>query len=274
MNTASQRVKKLFVTNPMRMEIARFKARFVRCTDSPVFNKALVALVAVCYLCILGLVFAVREDTQPVAVLACQMLATFLVVIAAAHGAIAGEKDRRSWDLLQVAPITQAEIVVGKFMGVLAVIGATALTFLPMVMIGLLFYSHGNRSSLYDVLVGEAIIVSSASAIAAFTIYLSSRLRNATTTLGAAIASVIGILVVLPLGGAALTSGWVSSQVADILLAWHPVWALVRVLILDNTGFLPLMRLLYGWPNVLAYSALALLFLSMTNARLKRRAKE
>jgi ABC-type transport system involved in multi-copper enzyme maturation permease subunit len=275
MNTTSHRVKKLFVTNPMRMEITRFKSRFVRCTDSPTLNKALVGLVMLCYAAIVGLVFCARADVHPGAVIICQMVLSLLAAATAAHGAIAGERDRRSWDLLQVAPITQAEIVVGKFMGVLALIAALAVTFLPMVVIGLAFYRYAEAPNVYQLLLGEAITISAGGAAAAFTLYLSARLRNANTTLGTSIASLVGLLVVLPLGAVALLNGTSSlGRIMDVILAWHPVYAAARVLFGGSSDYAAWMNPFYGWPTVLLYSAVSWFFIARTITHLKRKASE
>jgi ABC-type transport system involved in multi-copper enzyme maturation permease subunit len=277
MVTNSQRVKKLFVTNPMRMEVVRFKSRFVNCTSNAAFNRALVALAVFSYLCIVALVFSIRNDAHPVGVIVTQAVVLLLAVAMAGHGAIAGERDRRSWDLLQVAPITQAEIVVGKFLGLTAVIFGLSLAFLPMLLISVLFYNGPRLVPLYNVFLAELIALTASLAIGSFTLYLSARLRNANTALAGSIASLVGILLVVPLGAAVLLAAATrSGEAMDALMVWHPVWAIIRILTFEpgQHGVLQVMDRLYGWPNIFLYLATTWFFIVSTNGLLKRRAKE
>lgn len=281
MSNTTQRVKKLFVTNPMRMEMIRFKSRFVNCTSNPAFNKALVVLTVLSYLCILGLVFAIRRDTHPAAVLITQGVVLFLAVVMAGHGAIAGERDRRSWDLLQVAPITQAEIVVGKFLGLIALILAISLAFLPFVLISLFYYplelSGFYPPPVVNILLAELIAITSATAAGSITLYLSARFKNSTSALTASIATFVGVLVALPLAFAALLWGSdTANQIGDVLFCWHPFWAMARLLYMKdpNNHFLPIMDRLYGVPQIALYLATSWFFVVSANALLKRRVKE
>jgi ABC-type transport system involved in multi-copper enzyme maturation permease subunit len=279
MQTAAQRAKKLFVTNPMKMEVVRFKSRFVNCTSNPAFNKALVALVVVGYLCIVGMLFAVREDLHPGGVIIAQAVLTLLGVAMAGHGAIAAERDRRSWDLLQVAPITQEEIVVGKFLGLMALVVALTAAFLPILLIAAAFYhetfGHFRPPSIPNILAGEGIALSFAAATGAFTIYLSARLRNANAALGTVVASLVGLLVVVPICLITFTELETQSHALDVLLVWHPIWAIFRILWPNDANeFLPQMSLLYGLPQIVLYLLTTWFFTTAASSLLKKRAKE
>lgn len=281
MDTRTSRVKKLFVTNPMKMEMVRFKSKFVNCTSNPAFNRAMVVLVTLTYLCIVGLVFAIRADVNPAGVVMTQTIVLMLAVAMAGHGAIAGERDRRSWDLLQVAPITQAEIVVGKFLGLAALILGISLAFLPMLLISIAFYQSFSfveqHVSVVNILLAELVAITASIAVGSLTLYLSARFKNATTALAASVSTLVGTLVGLPLVLAVLTTSVHDSQrFIDVLLFWHPVWAIYRVLSMqiEWSHYVPLMNRFYGLPNVILYLATSWFFIVATTGLLKRRAKE
>lgn len=278
MESTAERFKKLFLTNPMKMEVVRFKTRFVNCTSNPKLNRALVVLVVTGYLCVLGLIAADRHDISQSseAVGTLLMIQAGLIVFGAVlggHGAIASERDKRSWDLLQVAPISQAQIVVGKFQGLLALVGLLSLGMLPMVLLLMPF----SVATLWSVLVGECIVMSFGSAVAAFTLYLSARLKNANTALAAAVASIVAVFVVAPLAiGAAVVMAGLGNALADLLMIWHPFYVLVRIFFPfpPNENLLPIVRQLCGFPQIAGYMLLTYLFLSATTNLLNRKSRQ
>jgi len=272
MNQTAQKAKKLFVTNPMKMEVTRFRSRFLNPTESTSVNRTLLSLVIVSYLVILGSIWSFRTDIPPTVLILLQCVLGLIAAPTAAHAVIAGEKDRRSWDLLQSAPVSQAEIVVGKFMGVCGLVTGLMVAFLPAIVITALFYrgSGWGDLSIYRFVMSELFAATSCYAAVAFTINLSARLKNANATLVTSIASLVGALVIYPLGLAVLLdSVHGSERIADILLAWHPIYAIIRLL--SPTDYLfSALNFWFGIPLALFYSGLTVFFLRRAEAALRK----
>jgi ABC-type transport system involved in multi-copper enzyme maturation permease subunit len=214
---------KLLFENPMKMDAVRFRRRFIHVTKSTNVNRVLLGFTGLSYLMILGVVFSFRSDIQPPLVLLLQQFVVALVAIVSSHGAIAGERDRRSWELLLVAPVTQYQIVVGKFRGVLSFILGLQAVLLPAVLISQWF--SPNSVGIGAIVGIEVLCLGSSSFCAALTIYLSSRLKSANATLVAAIASVLAIYAFLPLLASAFAQTVQGEMVVERLMSmYHPLW--------------------------------------------------
>ncbi|HWD39536.1 MAG TPA: ABC transporter permease [Fimbriimonas sp.] len=273
-------VRKLFFTNPMKIEVIRFKGRFINVTPSAALNRTMLAMAVLSYLAITWMVWLARRDLDPVVPILIQTVLMLLVGPAAAHGTIAGERDRKSWDLLQVAPISHAEIVTGKFLSIFAMMVAAVIAFLPSVLIAWLFHVNGygdstqyvTASGLWRLILIEGISLASATAATTYTIYLSSRMKSANATLATAISSLVGLYLVVPLGLAALVSNG-SGKVMDLLMVYHPIWAIVRIWESANDNItLPFLDKFYGLPTIGLYALLSAVFLGAATKVLKKRA--
>src|SRR5207302_725971 len=73
------------------------------------------------------------------------------------HSSIAGERERRSWDLLLIAPVTKAQLVVGKLISGLAILGAV---FVLMLLPVLVSYNEAQSDTFAMVLSAEGICLS------------------------------------------------------------------------------------------------------------------
>lgn len=254
---AKEKLRKLFLANPMQMETTRFRRRFINVTSSPRLNQTLVGLAALSYLVILGLAFDAREGLVMAGVAYVQQVIAAAAAIVAAHAAIAGEKERRSWDLLQVAPITQHQIVVGKFMGVMAMVTLIQAAFLPLMVLARFSEPHPFN---WAYLLVELLCWTSCAFCAAGTIYLSSRMRNANSVLVAGIASAVGIFAAAPAFFAMIFDGrWWNLAIS----LYHPMY-LIYLMATEGQGFLAGL-LVSG-----AYLAAAVGALSVTGRRLTK----
>ena len=193
----------LFRANPMRIEIARFRRRFLGFGSSGL-TSALLALVGLIYLGMVLLVANMRGEMPPVGPVEFQTALFCLLGPAMLHGAIAGERERRSWDLLLVAPVSRGQIVAGKFLGALAAlaVGSVALA-LPIAIAAV----ASGKTELYDLLLGEASSISFGMAVCAGTIFVSARCQRPFMALGLTLGALALWLGVLPLLVAARTRG-------------------------------------------------------------------
>jgi ABC-type transport system involved in multi-copper enzyme maturation permease subunit len=261
-------LRKLLIDNPMHMETLRFRRRFLNVTLSPKLNLVLVGIVGLIYLMIVGLVFALRADLPVGGVLIVQQSLTLLAATVAAHATIAGERDRRSWDLLRVAPVTQYQIVVGKFRGVAALVLGLQAAFLPLVLIGQ-YLGRSNSGVLQTILI-EVLCFASSSFCAAATISLSARLKSANATLVASIASMVGIYAVFPLLAMVFANagGFDGRWLNDLLALYHPLFLLGAMLSPEAFGNISVP--LAATVSILAYLVLNIFFLYQTGRRLTR----
>lgn len=116
----------LFFRNPMAVEMKRVAKRLTN------FRRAgaSVGLGLVVYVLIVVVVWSNRTALSPIHVVLAQTIFFGLMIPSLMYGAISGERERRSWDLLLVAPVTKAQVVVGKFMGAVAALAIGAVMFL------------------------------------------------------------------------------------------------------------------------------------------------
>lgn len=245
--------------NPMRIEIARFRRRFLGFGGSGM-NNAILALILLCYTGMVMMVVTLRGDLPPIALVMFQTGLFCFFGPAMLHGAIAGERERRSWDLLLVAPITKAQIVAGKFMGAAAalMIGLVAMGFPTL----LAAFAYG-KTSVYDLLLAEGISLSFCALVCSWTIFLSARAKRPFMALGTSIGTLaLGLLVVpmllLSLVGNDHFSG-------EMLLYLNPFAALGVLAQEGDRGLYGSQSViavgLYGLPHIFVYLGLTLTFL-------------
>lgn len=252
---------RLIFQNPMRIEIARFRRRFLGFGGSGV-NNAILALILLCYTGVVMLVVNLRGDLPPIAIVIFQTGLFCFFGPAMLHGAVAGERERRSWDLLLVAPITKAQIVAGKFMGAMAAlsIGAIAMA-IPTVIAAV----AEGKTTFYDLLIAEGVSLSFCMLVCAWTIFLSSRAKRPFMALGATIGTLAIGLAVLPAILASLLQGDRFST--EMLVYLNPFAALGILMSVEryahmpesNQTFIPMA--LYGIPQMLVYLGLTAAFL-------------
>lgn len=246
--------------NPMRIEIARFRRRFLGFGGSGL-NNAILALILLCYTALVMLVVSVRGDMPPVALIVFQTGLFCFFGPAMLHSSIAGERERRSWDLLLVAPISKAQIVAGKFMGAMAALGLGAAAMaLPTGLAAIAYH----KTSLYDLLLAEGVSLSFCMLVCAWTIFLSARAKRPFMALGATIGTLALALMVFPLLMVSLMG---SDQLSnEMLLYLNPFPVLTTMSESGQSSSLygssPLIpTALYGVPHILVYLGLSLLFL-------------
>jgi ABC-type transport system involved in multi-copper enzyme maturation permease subunit len=201
-------------------------------------------------------------------VLVGQQLVAMLAAVVASHAAIAGERDRRSWDLLQVAPVTQYQIVFGKFRGVASLILAIQAGFLPLVLMSQIFGQDHQNFGITLLL--EAVCAASSAFCAAFTISLSARLKNANAALVGSIASAVGLYGILPLLATVLASNSLVGPeiIAYFLAYYHPLYLLAQFV---NPGHIWQPHIgLQIFAMIAGYLSCSVLILARTGQRLSR----
>ncbi len=248
--------------NPMRIEIARFRRRFLGFGGTGL-NNAILALVLLCYTGLVMIVVQVRGDLPPVAIVLFQTGLFCFFGPAMLHGAIAGERERRSWDLLLVAPITKAQIVAGKFMGALAALGIGAAAMALPTVLAAISYS---KTTFYDLVLAEGVSLSFCTLVCAWTIFLSARAKRPFMALGATIGTLALGLLVFPTLFLSLAGG--DRLTGEMLTYVNPFAALAILMesgshaVTNSSEYGNLIPAnLYGIPHILIYLGLTIAFL-------------
>jgi len=266
-------IQTLFTENPMMIEITRFRRKFFG-GSSNALNSVIVVMAGIIYLGLVMLVWTYRESADPLVVVMLQTGLFTLIAPAMLYGAIAGERERRSWDFLLVAPVTQAQIICGKFMGAASAILATAVAFLLPVTIGIVFFrpygmsafsgevtsSRGFFPVLGDLFEAEMLSIAWGLLVCAVTIFFSARCRRGFIALGAVLSLLIAGLIVWPI---LVASAGFSGLERELIYFFHPFWILAQI----STGGSDLRDYqanfgwLHGFPQAFIYLGFTIIFL-------------
>ena len=251
------------------IEVTRFKRKFLNVSSNNTVNVAVMMLFAVVYLAVLALVFSANGYLQPEVLINLQLVLVCFIIPSIFHGAIAGERERRSWDLLLVAPISKAQIVVGKFVAAVATlfvaIGACAL---PVSIAAATYAARNPEIARFNpvgvVLAQQTVVFAFGVVHAAVTILFSARVRRGLTALGIVLGLETLFLVVLPIFVAAVGSGGSDRVLMDFTFFLHPFYTLDKMqpkmqsFYDQSQTFSPWM---WGAPQILIYLGLAAVFL-------------
>jgi ABC-type transport system involved in multi-copper enzyme maturation permease subunit len=250
----------LVTKNPMLIEITRFRRRFLTMNGANALSGVIIGLITVCYMGLVTLVFCFRSDIDPMVIVATQAILTTLIAPTLLHSAVAGERERRSWDLLLAAPITKAQIVVGKYIGAIAALGAgTTMFMFPLAVCAL---SHPN-TNYWNLALSELVSLSFSMLVAAISLFFSARVKRSFMALGATLGTLSLGLIVFPALVEVLVEAGGSSGMRgfynDTLFYLHPGFVLAKMSEAPNTFHevtLPINW--YGLPQILVYLGLSI----------------
>lgn len=269
-------VRTLFRENPMMIEITRFRRKFFGGSTSAL-NTVIVTLAGLIYLGVVALVWNYREEADPLVIVILQTGILTIMAPAMLYSSIAGERERRSWDFLLVAPVTQAQIICGKFAGAATAILVTAGLFLLPVGIGFAFsqtYTAPNYgyptsdwappstwSRMGDLVEAELLSVAWAMLVCAVTIFFSARCRRGFIALGTTLAFLILGIIVWPI---LVSSAGFRGLERELVYFLHPFWNLAQIAANGapmRNDYEADFSWLHGIPQTLIYLGLSVVFL-------------
>ncbi len=223
-------------------------------------NSGVIAVLIMCYLGLLLGVLRFREDIAPIGLIFAQTAIFTILAPALLHGSIAGERERRSWDILMAAPVSKAQIVAGKFLGALTVLGIGFALFLFPTLITLAFYR--GHTPIVPFLGAEAISASFGILLCALTIFLSARARRSFMALGTTLTTLLLTLLAIPGLVATLTMG--NDVALEFACYFNPFWALVALVRLSDGSHISngMPALVYGLPQVAFYLGFSAILLA------------
>ncbi len=189
----------LILDNPMTLEGARFWRRFLRTGGDTgrAVNATILVLLGVFYLWLMFAIVHFQEDlSQPI--LALELALLTLIVPASLYASVSGEREKLTWDALILTRLTPAQIVVGKLLSRLALIGGVQVLTAPLL---LLSHLCAKRNVEYA---GSALVVSQIDLflwsllLAGFSLWISTRTKRSVTTLALITSALLTFLVLLP----------------------------------------------------------------------------
>lgn len=210
--------------NPMLVEIRRWKRRLLSSRGGGT-SIASIVLGIVFYLIILAAVASGSANVEPLWLIFIQGLLFVLLIPVMVSGTIAGERERRTWEILLVAPITKSQIVAGKFIAGFYTTCIFALFMIPPVLICSIMYKD---AMLRYTLLAEFYTMMLAVLLVAGSVWLSSRCRTTYLALGACLGSMFTLFVALPLFVSAMMQ-FGTAKSYDGLDTWYPMSILIRL---------------------------------------------
>lgn len=230
--------KHLWSNNPMRAEVQMANARFVGGRN---WAPAQVAAGAICGILYLFFLWTVMNNSQHVdfrALLVTMLVIALLILPIVMHGVVAGEKEKRSLEMLLAAPVTSSQIAFAKLMrGAIFFLVVIVAFLIPLIIILAVQASHGEilgaesiGHALGLVLLSLILIALAALANGSISLAVSAMCRSTS----AAMLSCVGthfLLLVFPwvLLGPLMAEDRGGKIISGILTA-HPVGAVLQLL--------------------------------------------
>jgi ABC-2 type transport system permease protein len=127
--------------NPILLEYKRVLGKFLRPSPNQLLNHVSLWMVALFYGYFLYLNIR-YEVLRPSDTAFVELLLYSLLVPAFVHGTIATEREKRTWDLLLVAPVSKQQLVFGKYLATGLIVVALSLALSPFMVIS---YAHSGN---------------------------------------------------------------------------------------------------------------------------------
>jgi ABC-type transport system involved in multi-copper enzyme maturation permease subunit len=234
-------MKELVRDNPMSAEAIRVNRQMLTASTWTATHTGTAVLAGSFYLLLLALIIRHGMSVPPV-VFTILMLATLTLSLPLSlHGVIAGEREKRSLEMLLAAPVTSRQIVAAKLLRVVGLAAATVgLIGLPGLVIAVIQVVSGAGepplptlfwgNALLQFAMGLGMVFSFSFAASSFSLLVSSRAKTAGASLLACVGGFLGALVVVPYF--LLLVGGLSSEfrsAAGFLAQFHPFFAVAGV---------------------------------------------
>ncbi len=196
MNRAKEWWRYNVTKNPMLAEIERFRRKFFSFRGPNVQANGGLGLIVVLFLFYSIICIYNRGDIEPIGQLMTYLGFALFVIPFMLHATIAGERERRSWDMLLVAPISPSQIVMGKFVAAFLGLLLTFALFMVPIFILSIYYQNMNWGLL---LLGIGVVISQLLALTSLTLLISARVKRPLVALAVTIGAVLVVFLFVPL---------------------------------------------------------------------------
>jgi ABC-type transport system involved in multi-copper enzyme maturation permease subunit len=257
----------LVFENPMLIDMKRAYRRFFGVSRMKAANAAVLVLSAILYGILLLITLAYRTAFSAEAMVHVQTFLICFVIPSVMHGAIAAEREKRTWDLLLVAPVTNAQIVIGKFIGgTITVLVIFGLMLIPL----LLSFEYKGQVSFWSVVRAQAISLSFGIFLTALSLGISARSKR---TFGAQI-GIYGLIVLTLIVWPMMAASMGLHGKEETTMIFNPFYAID--IAWDRGEFFDFARQRYyrsiyftGWFHSILYLGLTAAILIVTTLKLK-----
>lgn len=226
--------KDLFGKNPFLKSGLKGKARVMRAMTGAKAGTMIVVLACIPILLIISGIFisgGTGSSTSTFVVFTAGAVLQYLAIPPLFYNSVAGERERGSWELLRVAPVSTVQILVGKFAAGFLVLLPWCIFFLGSAVISLFGTSDvgPNQTGVTAESFGQFIAATSVLAaqgllVAALAMFLSCRMKRPFSALMAT----YGILAIL-------------TMLVPYILSLSPAWDKFELALYSN--FLPFSQL-------------------------------
>lgn len=252
-------MRELILENPLLLEFKRNIRKFLLMGKGRSAYLAVYILFGTVYASLLLIVYSVRQDVPSVAFMYTNLVVQTLIIPAIMHAAIAGEREKRSWDMLLVAPISNRQIVFGKFISGISVAFLIYGAFLPMAAIVMPFDESPTTLS---VIGGQVLTSVTWSAfVTALSLFISSRCFRAFTANFIIYGTLFALLIVVPIFLSVAIRG---PEDTSLFSFFHPFWTMHGIIDQATSASPERLHAGYGIFQSIAYSAAAYALLVFT----------
>ncbi len=280
-------LRRLFVANPILEEATRAWRKFFRVAGGPGrgLSYAAVLIIALVYLWLLGEIMLARGGSgMTTTILYFQLIAVTLAMPISVYGAIAGERERTTWEALILTRLTPGQIVVGKIAwrlgGLLVLMVVFLVPLLVSVNSSLDAMGFGPyRPTAGRLFLAELMTFAWGFVLCAFGLWVSANTRRSVTSAALIFITLLTVLALLPallsmIGGPSVDQADYSGNYgAWVLMHVNAFYALGRLTVgyynYNNQDGDPLFGAEWGLLQIAVYLIGAAVFLYVTYRSLK-----
>ncbi len=238
-------LRRLFLSNPILEEATRAWRKFFRVAGGPGkgLSRAAMGAVTVFYVWILAEV-ALSGGDLSAGILYFQLIVVTLAMPMSIYGAIAGERERTTWEALILTRLTPGQIVAGKVLWRLAGLLILMALFLVPLLVGTGNGVNAPRRSVDAgvVVQAEGMTFAWGFVLCAFGLWVSANTRRSVTSAALIFISLLAVLALLPALASML--GGPAGMDAAGYSGSYPFWVLMHV-----NAFYALSKITTGYDN-------------------------
>ena len=272
----------LFKNNPMLAEFQREKNKALAEHNWRGGQLAARVLLGLVYLTILGILLRFIDEVEPVVLMYILLALQTVMVPAALYGTIASEREKRSLDLLLVAPVTPGQIVIGKFgRGLIPIIGLTVAIGLPAFVVEVVKQMDGsNRFGMFGpgqngfggYFFSLAFCLMAGLAVGGLTMWISSKTRTSSAAILTTVGAIFLLVAVTP--AIAVTMQDIAPALSEFVVNMNPFVGLAGAYSGETLSYSQqLPSSFYTWIAMLAYGLATVLTLYLASENVRELAR-
>lgn len=233
--------QEVFSENPMMVRALKPLRGLKNWKEMPSTTWVVVGLVALVYVVLVGSSLKVAEIFDSGVFLFVMLTVTILVCATVLHPSLAGEREKRTLDLLLCAPLTARQIVVGKvFKAVIPTLSVMAFCIVPSIVLAIARHAIDlnptSANSFYPLAAALCLVLTFSTGVfvAGVTLYLSSINRTTANAMIATLGALFLWFIVAPVFAGTVSA--FNKEFSDFSVSYHPFYAMAKILYPDTSG--------------------------------------